>query len=526
MGGGAGYTMNKKVLTVSLILVLSVLVILVGGQVYFSSKVMPYTFIEDEDISFTSKKELKDYIKTTLDKLNNQVIEVKLKEETKEFTFNEMGVFFKEGGIEDKIKNEQKNFISKIPSLLKKEKRNYYFEVELKEEIFDSFIENNIEIVVKESEDVTLEFENNKVKIVGGVEGEKVDLNRFKEELRDIAVKRTHKIKIPTMVIAPRLDYKYFEEVVEKHYSKPIKKASNAKFIRKNKEFQVVEEVFGLELDKDKLFKELQEAIRENKKEIDIPVKKIIPEVTRGDMEKIVKEINHLRGSYTTYFNSGQVDRSHNVRLAGKSINGTILAPGEVFDYNKTTGRRTKSNGYREAIVISGGEFIMGMGGGVCQTSSTLYNAAVLADLEIVERHQHGLAVSYLPLSRDAAVSWGYQNLRFKNNTNNYIYIETITGSNYITFNIYGEKKDVEVIIESEKLETISPPKIIVKDNTLPEGEEKVTKSGQNGYRSQAWKIVKKDGKIISRERLSKDYYKPTNRVVNVGTKVVESSEE
>lgn len=516
--------MNKKILTVFLLFIFLVLACLLGGQIYFSSKIMPHTYIEDEEISFVKIEELNTIIKNKINKLNNQKIKMKFQDEIKEFSFNEMGISFKEGNIQEEIKNVQKNFISNIPSLLKKEKRNYSLTVELDEAKFHSFIENNIEIIIKESKDVTLEFKNNKVKIIGGEEGEKINVERLKEKLIEVANQRDNEIEIPTITISPKLSEEYFEEMVEKYYSKPIKKASNAKFTRKNKQFQVIEEVRGVELDKDKLYKDLQKAIGEGKKEIDIPVKEIIPEITKKDMEKIVNEINNVIGSYTTHFNSSQVDRSHNIRLAAQSIDGTILAPGEIFDYNRTTGRRTKENGYREATVISNGEFVTGVGGGVCQGSSTLYNAALLANLEIIERHPHGLAVSYIPLSRDAAVSWGYQNLRFKNTTNNYIYIEAIAGKDYVTFNIYGEKKDVEVVIESERLETISPSVVKVKDNTLPVGEEKVVKQGQNGYRSQAWKIVKKDGKVISRERLSKDYYKPSNKVVNVGTKVIENN--
>ncbi|MGE4549257.1 MAG: VanW family protein [Intestinibacillus sp.] len=120
-------------------------------------------------------------------------------------------------------------------------------------------------------------------------------------------------------------------------------------------------------------------------------------------------------GTYTTSYNPRQTNRNTNIRLAAGMINGTVLQPGEVFDFNKIVGQRTAANGYKIASVYSGGEVVDGLGGGICQVSSTLFNAALLANMQITTRSSHGLRVHYLPAGRDATVSWGGPEFRFKN---------------------------------------------------------------------------------------------------------------
>ena len=119
--------------------------------------------------------------------------------------------------------------------------------------------------------------------------------------------------------------------------------------------------------------------------------------------------------SYTTTFNPDSVNRSINIALSADAINGTVVKPGEEFSFNETVGQRTADRGYKSATIISGGRFVNGIGGGICQVSGTLFNAAVLAGMEITERRNHGLKVSYLPGGRDATVSWGEIDLKFKN---------------------------------------------------------------------------------------------------------------
>jgi putative cell wall-binding protein len=140
---------------------------------------------------------------------------------------------------------------------------------------------------------------------------------------------------------------------------------------------------------------------------------------------------------YTTYFDSGMVNRSDNIRLAAEALNGHTLSPGDLFSFNQSVGRRTAEAGYKEAPIIMGEEFVPGVGGGVCQVSTTLYNAAVLADLEIVERHHHTLPVAYVPAGQDATVSYPALDLKFRNTLDVYIVIRSSVEGNTLTFQLY-----------------------------------------------------------------------------------------
>ncbi len=134
--------------------------------------------------------------------------------------------------------------------------------------------------------------------------------------------------------------------------------------------------------------------------------------------------------SYTTNFDSGNVNRSTNVRLAAKSIDGTVIKPGKTFSFNKVVGERTAEAGYKQAIVFEGGQPVPGLGGGVCQVSSTLFNAALLSNMKISERHYHSATVSYVPLGRDATVAYGSKDFKFTNNLDTPIKIDTVYSSN------------------------------------------------------------------------------------------------
>jgi putative cell wall-binding protein len=144
---------------------------------------------------------------------------------------------------------------------------------------------------------------------------------------------------------------------------------------------------------------------------------------------------------YTTYFDPNFINRTENIRLAAKALDGKLLAPGERFSFNKSVGERTVEKGYKEAIIIEGNSFVPGLGGGVCQVSSTLYNAAVLANLEILERHHHTLHIDYVPSGQDATVSFPELDLKFRNNTDKYLLIRSFLNNNALTFKLYKKLK-------------------------------------------------------------------------------------
>ena len=172
---------------------------------------------------------------------------------------------------------------------------------------------------------------------------------------------------------------------------------------------------------------------------IDLPVRVITPKITSED----VKSINSTLGQYSTSFNNSSA-RGNNIYVAGKGSSEIIVMPGEIYSFNKCTGARTWSKGYKTAKVIVGGKFVNGEGGGVCQVSTTIFNATLLAGMEIQEVHNHTIPSKYAPRGRDAAVSYGYSDLKFKNPYSHPVYIKNIINNGAITSKVYGCNQDRE----------------------------------------------------------------------------------
>ncbi|MBO4548888.1 MAG: VanW family protein, partial [Abditibacteriota bacterium] len=143
-------------------------------------------------------------------------------------------------------------------------------------------------------------------------------------------------------------------------------------------------------------------------------------------------------GTFTTRFNAGNAARTSNLKVAVRKLNGTYLQPGSVFSFNRVVGERTAGAGYREAIVFQGGEQKLELGGGVCQVSSTLFNAALLAGMEILSRRSHSRMVDYVPAGRDAMVYWGQQDFSFRNNAKSPVVIRASVEGSRMTIALWG----------------------------------------------------------------------------------------
>lgn len=233
-------------------------------------------------------------------------------------------------------------------------------------------------------------------------------------------------------------------------------------------------------------------------------------------------------GTFSSDFSSSSADRAHNIQLACDKINGYVLAPGEEFSYNDVVGPRTAERGFRVANVYVGNTVQPGIGGGICQVSSTMFNAVVYADLEITARRNHTLPVTYVPMGRDATVSYGSVDFKFKNNYSKPIEIRAICDGRTNIISIYGtnEHPERKIEIETEKTGT-TPPKVVRKeDDSLPEGKVKVESAGTNGSSYIAYKVIYENGTLISRDVLCKSTYSGKDRVEIVGTKKAAVSQE
>lgn len=308
-------------------------------------------------------------------------------------------------------------------------------------------------------------------------------------------------------VIAHGVDRGTLHNVLNAVFALELTKPQNAQLKITGSQIEIVNEVYGSAIDEEQAAADLLEAFNRGIAELEISLRSVRPEVTREDIEGW--GIEEVIGEYTTHFNPNKVERTNNLKLCAQEIDGTVVAPGDVFDFNQITGPATREKGYLEAPIFLNGRIVLGLGGGKCQVSTTVYNAALLANLEIVERHQHGLPVDYVPPSRDAAVSYGGINLRFRNTSGKHIYVQAFVKGNALTVRIFGTDDGLDVEIQHELLGWVEPPVEEIPDPSLAPGQVVVESSGAAGYRSRAWKIVKRDGVILSRKLLSVDYYAP-----------------
>lgn len=267
---------------------------------------------------------------------------------------------------------------------------------------------------------------------------------------------------------------------------------------------------------------EAKKILEENKEEYIIPLKITHPEITT---DKIGSEgFPDLLAEFSTNYNPGAKDRTTNLKLASNKINNTVVLPGETFSYNKVVGKRTTAAGYKEAPSYAGGKVVNDIGGGICQITSTLYNAVVFANLDIVSRSNHQFVPSYVKAGRDATVVYGAIDFKFKNTRKYPIKIKSTVSGGVARVQIYGMKEETEYKVKIETKITGSIPRQTVyeDDPTLEKGKEKVEQKGHNGTYSEAYKVVYLNGKVVSRTLLSKDKYNQMSTIIKRGTKGTE----
>lgn len=257
-------------------------------------------------------------------------------------------------------------------------------------------------------------------------------------------------------------------------------------------------------------------ALAKRKLELQLPIKSVEPVVT---LEKLKAEgIDRMIMSFTTDFSTSAEGRAFNVTSTAKVLNDIELTPDEVFSYGKIVAATEKKYGYREAPVIQNGKLVPGIGGGICQVSSTLYNAVIRAGLDIVERRNHSLPVSYLPIGQDATFASGAIDFRFQNTTGKHLIIRTVVENRKLTVKLFGTLPDnVRYDIESITTSTIEPTIKETVSDALPSGGRLITQQGKQGFVVETYRTLVRDGEVVSRERLSKDKYNAQPTLVSIG---------
>ncbi len=310
-----------------------------------------------------------------------------------------------------------------------------------------------------------------------------------------------------------------WQEIRDRVYVEP--KDAEYVYNAETKTTDLVGETVGYSLDIEKMRRDYQNS---NENVLVFEADEILPEITAANIQE--KMFPDLLSSYTSWYNSNETNRTNNLKLAAAAINGTVVMPETQFSFNGVVGERTEEAGYMEATIYTKDGMTDGLGGGICQVSSTLYCAALFADFDIVERWNHSYTVSYVDLGRDATVSYGWLDFRFANNYDNPILITTSAVNGMLTIEIHGTKVDnISVSLRHEQVEKLEPEIKIERDDTLGSEEYKLESKGKAGYIIKTYKSVTINGEYLGEELIHTDTYDPLNGLAKVGPNWTESSD-
>ncbi len=280
--------------------------------------------------------------------------------------------------------------------------------------------------------------------------------------------------------------------------------------------FAFTAEKSGSGIDRQKLIDDINIALYGGKSQVVATFKEIKPHVTVS----YLKKFTNYRASFSTAYGTSISSRKHNVKLAVDKINGSVLKKGEIFSFNEVVGERTEQNGFQNAVVIENGQFTEGVGGGVCQVSSTLYNSALLSGVKVIERHAHSLLSNYVEPSFDAMVSGTAFDLKFINDTDGDLYIKGVADGNNITFTIFGEKPSLRYERVSVTTMEIPPEDDeIISDGEMFIGETLIVRKPKSGLKSEGYLVIYRNGERVKTIKLHSDVYKSVRGQVKVGKK-------
>lgn len=514
-------TIKIAVITVVLIIVLLIALTAFAIPTMFSNKIISGVSIGGINVSGLDKAQAVKLIEEKVTPRQKEIVKLKYGEYEKELPMEQLEVTANiEKAVDEALsKGRAENIFSNNFAVIasKFRKQDIGLEINYNEEELEKILTEIGAEIPGRVQDYTYNIEENELIITKGKDGIELDVDKMKNDISD-GIKNISKEFKNEREISVK-EVKAGEIDIEKIYNEVHTEPQDA---------YIVEDPFQVVVDKDGVdfaitMDEAKTILAESKEEYSIPLKITKAQKTVASLGS--KAFPDLLGTFTTRYDAGNVSRTTNLAIACKKLNGQVIQPGEVFSYNKALGKRSVENGYKEAAVYVNGGVENGLGGGICQISSTLYNTVLFANLGIVERHQHSFTTSYVDPGRDATVVYGALDFKFKNTRKYPVKLEAYIKSGVATVSMYGIKEDVEynVKVVSTVTETIPCPVEKTEDATMAEGVEKVISKGTNGCRSIAYKYVyDMAGNLVSKTQLSADYYGTIAKKVKVGTKQVE----
>lgn len=516
---------KKKIIIILSIIVLCIAIISTIFAVINSTneKIIKGVKIQDIDVSGLTKQEAKDKLSKMIEELSDKDIILKygeneeiIKVESLEIKYNfdeALNKAYEIGRSGNILKNNFDIIRTRIFNT------NINMDIKYNQDILNKEIDTFNSSLPGVVEECSYCIEEDKLIISKGKPGitiNKEELNNeIKDKINNLKIK-TEVINIP--IINKQPDKIDLEKIHQEIYREPQDAYISQDPVTVHPHVNGVDFAITME--------EAQKILQEDKDEYEIPLKITIANKTVNDLGE--EAFPNTLGTFTTRYDASNKNRSNNIVLASSKINGTVILPGETFSYNKTVGKRTITSGFKEAGAYAGGKVIQEVGGGICQVSSTLYNAVLYANLEIVDRSNHYFECSYVDAGRDATVSWGTVDFKFRNNRTYPIKIEAYSKNGVVKISIKGikEEKEYEVTIQSKITSIIKKTVKYIEDPTLEIGEEVVEQEGHNGCTSKTYKIVKYNGTVVSNDVISSDSYHALEKIVRKGTKQVKAEEK
>ena len=531
VSGKQNVKVNKKTKIILIILLVLVCIIIFFSTIFaifssMNSKVISGISLQGINVSGLKKEEIESRFKEMIDNLEQKEIVLKYGEVENNINFTELDINYHVDKAIDEAcnlgrgSNILKNNFDIIRTIILK--RNIPILIDYNEEILDKKIDSIMAILPGAVQEYSYYIEDEELIITRGKSGITID----KDKLKKLINEEINSLESNTAIINIPVVNKEADQIdLEKIHSEIYKEAKDAYVTQEpltvHPNVNGVD--FAISMD------EAKNLIQEDKEEYIIPLKITIADKTVSDLGE--EAFPNTLGTFTTRYDASNKNRSNNISLASEKIDGTVIMPGEIFSYNQTVGKRTIDAGFKEAGAYAGGKVIQEVGGGICQVSSTLYNAVLYANLEIVDRSNHYFQTSYVDAGRDATVSWGTVDFKFRNNRQYPIKIEAVSKNGVTKISIKGikEEKEYEVIIHSEITSIIQKTVKYEEDSSLDSSVEEVEQEGHNGCTSKTYKTLKLNGATVSTEEISTDYYHPLEKIIKKGTKqsqIVEQLED
>ena len=390
-------------------------------------------------------------------------------------------------------------------------KRDFNVDMAINEEITKQTINDigaNLPGIMMES---SYSIEEDELIIIRGKEGIVISTDTLLSEVKDMLndIHETdNTIEIPVETKTPQ------EIDIDKIHSEVYQEPQDAYYTKEP--FTVYPEVEGIDFDVEKA-KEIIASEVKDEYVIELIITK--PKVTIEDIG--TEAFPDRLSTFSTRYDASDKDRTTNLVIACQKLNGKVIMPGETFSYNATLGPRTYAAGYRNGKIYENGQVVDGLGGGICQISSTLYNAALMSDMEIVERRNHQFVTSYVSEGRDATVVYGATDFKFKNTRTYPVRLVASAKGGVATVSVYGIKeadREYTYSFRTDPISTIPYTTKYIEDSSLSAGQEVVTQKGANGLVCKTYMTKMLNGKIVSTKLLSTDTYSAMQKIVKRGT--------